>query len=255
MVAARVAALRGHQVTLMERDSKLGGQLLLAAFPPMKQEYTILIQYLVNRVYEARVEVELNREVDKELVNPFEPEVIILATGAVPSVPEDIAGMDQEHVVTARDVLAGRKLLGPQVVIIGGRKVGCETADFIAHPIDDMAPHGHQVTIFEMLEDIALDEKGVARSLLIQRLKSKGVKIVVGAKVIEILADSVKYLREGRQEILRHVDNIILAAGARSENALAQEIEAIPVHIIGDAKHPRSAMQAIAEGWEVGQKI
>lgn len=255
MEAAWVAALRGHQVTLMERTSKLGGQLLLAAFPPMKQEYTTLIQYLASRVEKAGVTVELNREVDTAVVSSFQPEVIIIATGAVPLVPEAIAGIDQKHVVTAWEVLAGRILLGPQVVVVGGGNVGCETADFIAHPFDDMTPHSYRVTIVEMLENIALDEKSMARSLLVQRLKAKGVEIIVGAKVTEILADSVKYLKEGREETLGGMDNIVLAMGARSENTLGEEIAGIPFHIIGDAKHPRSAMEAIAEGWEVGRKI
>ena len=255
MEAARVAALRGHQVTLMERTSKLGGQLLLAAFPPMKQEYTTLIQYLARQMEKAGVTVELNREVNKAVISAFQPDEIIMATGAVPLIPETISGMTQKHVVTAWDVLAGRTLPGPQVVIVGGGKVGCETADFIAHPVDDMTPHSYRVTIVEMLENIALDEKSMARSLLVQRLKAKGVEIIVGATVTEILSDGLKYTREGREERLGGMDNIILAMGARSENALVEQIAGIPLHIIGDAKQPRSAMEAIAEGWEVGREI
>lgn len=255
MEAARVAALRGHQVTLMERTSKLGGQLLLASFPPMKQEYTCIIQYLANQVKKAGVKVELNREVDPAAVSSFQPEVIIIATGAVPLVPKDIPGIDKKHVVTAWDVLAGRTLVGPKVIVVGGGKVGCETADFIAHPVDDLTPKGNRVTIVEMLENVALDEKSMARSLLIQRLKSKGVEIIVSAKVIEILPDGVKYLKEGREETLRGMDHIVLAMGAKSENALSEKIAGIPTLIIGDAKHPRTALEAIAEGWEIGRKI
>jgi uncharacterized FAD-dependent dehydrogenase len=106
-----------------------------------------------------------------------------------------------------------------------------------------------------MLENIALDERSMARSLLVRRLKAKGVEIIVGAKVTEILADGLKYLREGREEILEGMDNVILAMGARSEDTLAEKIAGLPLHIIGDAKQPRSAMEAIAEGWEVGRKI
>jgi len=254
MEAARVAALRGHRVTLMERTSKLGGQLLLASFPPMKQEYTCIIQYLAHQVKKAGVQVELNREVDPEVVSSFQPQVIIMATGAVPLVP-DIPGIDMKHVVTAWDVLAGRTLVGPKVIVVGGGKVGCETADFIAHPVDDLTLRGNRVTIVEMLENIALDEKSMARSLLIQRLKGKGVEIIVGAKVIEILPDGVKYLTEGREETLRSMDHIVLAMGAKSEKILSEKVSGIPVFIIGDAKHPRTAVEAIAEGWEIGRKI
>jgi len=255
MEAARVAALRGHQVTLIERTSKLGGQLLLASFPPLKQEYTCAIQYLAHQVKKAGVKVELNREVDSTIVETFQPEVIILATGAVPLLPKDIPGIDQKYVVTAWDVLAGRTLVGPKVVVVGGGKVGCETADFIAHPVDDLTPKGNRVTIVEVLENVALDEKSMARSLLIQRLKSKGVEIIVGAKVMEILPDGVKYLKEGREETLLGVDHIVLAMGAKSENDLGEKVTGIPTFIIGDAKHPRTALEAMAEGWEIGRKI
>ena len=255
MEAARVAALRGHRVTLMERTSKLGGQLLLASFPPMKQEYTCLIQYLAHQVEKAGVKLELNKEVNSSVVNAFQPEAVVMATGAIPWIPKDIRGIDQKHVVTAWDVLAGRTVVGPQVVVVGGGKVGCEVADFIAHPVDDLTPKSNRVTIVEMLENVALDEKSMARSLLIQRLKGKGVQIIVCAKVVEVLPDGVKYLQGGREETLRGMDHIVLAMGVKSENRLEGKVGEIPSFVIGDAKQPRTAVEAIAEGWEIGRKI
>jgi 2,4-dienoyl-CoA reductase-like NADH-dependent reductase (Old Yellow Enzyme family)/thioredoxin reductase len=255
MEAACVAALRGHRVTLMERTSKLGGQLLLASFPPMKQEYTCLIQYMAHQVEKAGVKVELNKEVNSAVLNSFRPEAIVMATGAFPWIPKDIPGIDQKHVVTAWDVLAGRTVVGPQVVVVGGRKVGCEVADFIAHPMDDLTPKGNRVTIVEMMENVALDEKSMARSLLIQRLKGKGVQIIVRAKVVEVLPDGVKYLQGGREETLRGMDHIVLAMGVKSESGLREEVGEIPSFLIGDAKQPGTAVEAIAEGWEIGRKI
>jgi len=255
MEAARVAAMRGHRVTLIERASKLGGQLIVASFPPMKQEYTCLIQYLSHQVKKAGVKVELNREADLALVSSLRPETIIVATGAVPFIPRDIPGFNRECVLTAWEVLAGRSLVGPKVVVVGGGKVGCETADFIAHPADDLTPKGNQVTIIELQENIALDEKSMARSLLIRRLKEKGVGIILGGKVIEILQDGVKYVKEGREEALRGMNHVVLAIGAVSENTWAQRITGIPTFVIGDAKHPRNALESIAEGWEIGRKI
>jgi len=255
MEAARVAAMRGHRVTLIERASKLGGQLLVASFPPMKQEYTCLIQYLSHQVKKAGVKVELNREADPALVSSLRPETIIVATGAVPFIPRDIPGFNRECVLTAWEVLAGRSLVGPKVVVVGGGKVGCETADFIAHPADDLTPKSNQVTIIELQGNIALDEKSMARSLLIRRLKEKGVGIILGGKVIEILPDGVKYVKEGREEALRGMNHVVLAIGAVSENTWAQRITGIPTFVIGDAKHPRNALESIAEGWEIGRKI
>jgi NADH dehydrogenase FAD-containing subunit len=145
--------------------------------------------------------------------------------------------------------------VGPKVVVVGGGKVGCETADFIAHPADDLTPKSNQVTIIELQENIALDEKSMARSLLIRRLKEKGVGIILGGKVIEILPDGVKYVKEGREEALRGMNHVVLAIGAVSENTWAQRITGIPTFVIGDAKHPRNALESIAEGWEIGRKI
>jgi NADPH-dependent 2,4-dienoyl-CoA reductase/sulfur reductase-like enzyme len=255
MEAARVAALRGHRVTLIEKASKLGGQLLLASFPPTKQEYTCLIQYLSHQVKKAGVKVELNREADPALVSSFRPDAIIAATGAVPFIPREIPGFNRECVFTAWEVLAGRVLVGPKVVVVGGGKVGCETADFIAHPTDDLTPKGNQVTIIELQDNIALDEKSMARSLLVRRLREKGVGIILGGKVIEILPDGVKYVKEGREENLRGMNHVVLAMGAVPENTWAQPITGIPTFVIGDAKHPRNALESIAEGWEIGRKI
>ncbi len=257
MEAARVAALRGHQVTLMEKASKLGGQLLVASFPPMKQEYTCAIQYLATQVSRAGVKVELNKEVTPDVVNDLRPDVVVVATGGVPIIPKDVRGTGGNNVTTSWDALTGRVPVGPQIVVIGGGKVGCETADFLSHPVDDMQPGGNQVTIIELLANLALDEFSPGRSLLINRLKSKGVKMITQAKVTEILADGVKYLKDGREEVLRGINTIVLALGTEAENGLAEKLKggSIQTFVIGDAQQPRSALEAIAEGSEIGRRI
>ena len=255
--AARVAALRGHNVTLMEKTSKLGGQLLMASFPPMKQEIIHAIQYLTTQVYKSGVKVELNQEVTVGVIKRLKPEVVIVATGGAPFIPKEILGTDSNNVVTAWDVLKGRVLVGPKVVVIGGGKVGCEVADFISHPVKDLSPRGNQVTIIEMLGNVALDELSSIRSLLIQRLLTKGVTMITSAKVIEILADGVRYLKNDREETIQGMDTIVLATGTRSCNALSEEMKGGPIttFVLGDAKEPRRAVEAIAEGSEIARSI
>jgi NADPH-dependent 2,4-dienoyl-CoA reductase/sulfur reductase-like enzyme len=255
--AARVAALSGHDVTLMEKTSKLGGQLLMASFPPMKQELTHVVQYLAARVHKAGVKVELNQEVTPEVIERLGPDAVIIATGGVPLIPADIPVVGGTSVVKAWDILAGHVMAGPRVLVIGGGTVGCETADFIAHPVDDRKPGANQVAIIDMLDNVALDELSSSRSLLIQRLRSKGVKIITSAKVIEILADGVRYLKSGREEMLSDIDTIVLAVGTISNNVLGQKLQdsSIPTFVIGDAKEPRKAVEAIAEGWEIARRI
>jgi 2,4-dienoyl-CoA reductase-like NADH-dependent reductase (Old Yellow Enzyme family)/thioredoxin reductase len=255
--AARVAALRGHQVTLMEKSAKLGGQLLIASFPPTKQEFTCLVKYLTAQAYKAGVRVELNKEVTPEVIDEFRPDAIIIATGGLPQIPSTLRGFNRKHIVNSWDVLTGKALPGLNILVIGGGSTGCETADFLAHPFDDLNPKGNRVTIMDMLDNVCLDEFSPRRSSLILRLQQKGVKIITQAKVTEILDDGVTYLHDGKSKILRGIDTIVLATGTRLNNILVEEIKgkAIPTFVIGDAKDPRKAVQAIAEGAEIGRKI
>jgi len=123
--------------------------------------------------------------------------------------------------------------------------------------LDDLSPKGNRVTIMEMLDHVCLDDLSARRSSLILRLRNKGVKIVTRAKVTEILEDGVTYLHNGTEKALRGFDTIVLATGTRQNNLLMEEIKgrSIPTFVIGDAKDPRKAVQAIAEGAEIGRKI
>ena len=255
--AAWTAASRGHRVTLLEKTSKLGGQLLMASFPPMKQEYVWAIQYLATKVYRAGVGVELNREATPQLIKEYQPDTLILATGGIPLIPKDIPGINGKNVMPAWDVLAGKLFPGPQVLVVGGGKVGCETADYLSHIVDDLHLMGNRITIMEMQDHVVLDDLTPWRTVLIQRLKSKGVRIINQAKVTEILADGVKYVRDGKNEELRGMNHVVLAMGTRSNNVLADQLKglSIPTYVIGDAKEPRKALEAISEGWEIGQKV
>jgi pyruvate/2-oxoglutarate dehydrogenase complex dihydrolipoamide dehydrogenase (E3) component len=257
MEAARVAALRGHKVTLMEKSTKLGGQLLMASFPPTKQEFSCLVKYLAGQVRKSGVKVELNREATPNVIDEISPDGIVLATGGLPCIPGKIPGINRENVVTSWDVLAGRTLPGREVLVIGGGSNGCETADFLAHPVDDLNPKGTRVTILEMLDNICLDDPSSRRSLLVQRLQNKGVKIITRATVTEILEDGVSYVRNNTTKSLRGFDTIVLATGTRSNTLHLDDImgKSIHAYTIGDAKEPRNAVQAIAEGAEIGRKI
>jgi 2,4-dienoyl-CoA reductase-like NADH-dependent reductase (Old Yellow Enzyme family)/thioredoxin reductase len=255
--AARVAALRGHKVTLMEKSTKLGGQLLVASFPPTMQEFSCLIKYLAGQAYKAGVKVELNKEATPKVIDEFCPEAIIIATGGLPQIPSKLRGLDQKNVVHCWDVLTGKVLPGLKILVIGGGSTGCETADFLAHPLDDLSPKGNRVTIMEMLDNVCLDDLSGRRSSLILRLRQKGVKIITQARVTEILEDGVIYLHNETTKTLRGFDTIVLATGTKQNNLLMEEIKgkSIPTFIIGDAKDARKAVQAIAEGAEIGCKI
>jgi len=249
--AARVAALRGHKVTVCEKEDKLGGQFNIAAYPPMKQEFSLATKYLATQIKKAGVKIELGKEVTPELVDELNPDVVIVATGGAPVIPAEIVGIDKPIVVTAHDVLAGKVTVGDKVAIIGGGEVGCETADYVGER------GAQQITVVEMLDDVALDMPPWNKDFLMDRLNGYRVNILTSAKVKEILDDGVVFTRNGKEESIRGVNSIILAMGAKSVNDLSEKIKGkvAEVYVIGDAKEPRRALDGIAEGSAVARQI
>jgi 2,4-dienoyl-CoA reductase-like NADH-dependent reductase (Old Yellow Enzyme family)/thioredoxin reductase len=248
--AARVAAVRGHHVTLFEKTGKLGGRFNLACVAPFKQEFTLAIKWLVGQVNKLGVHIELGREVTPELVSEIKPDIVIIATGAATKRPE-IPGMDKEGVVIADDILAGKVAMGNKVVILGGGGIGCEVADFIV-------PRGKDVTIVEMMPEIGVGTgiPLIVAQLLIPRLKHYGVKMMTCATVQEVIDNGVIVNLDGKEEKIIG-DQIIVAMGAKPINELADSLKnKVPeVYVIGDAKEPRTMFEATHEGAEIARMI
>lgn len=256
--AARVAALRGHRVVLYEKDRKLGGQIGLASVPPFKQEISQAVKYLSRQVEKAGVEVHLGEKAGIEMVDELKPDAVVVATGAVPRIPADISGITNERVFTAWDVLAGKAALNARdVVIIGGGDIGCEVADFLAEPGDNLSVARISVTIVEMMRRVAREMPLQSRHLLMERLRSKGVRIITSAKVKEIRDDGVVFVRNGREETTGKADCIVVALGSEPRDGLSAAFRdsGKDVHVIGDALKPRSLLDAIAEGRDVGRTL
>ncbi len=256
--AAYWAALRGHEVSLFEKERKLGGQVNLASIPPFMQELSRLIQYLTLQVREAGVRVELDTEVTPELVQRERPEVVVVATGALPVARADIPGAGWERVVTAWDVLGGRAATAAKrVLIIGGGLVGCETADFLAETGDNPFVGRTEVVVVEVMEEVARDMPYGPRHLLMERLRAKGVRILTSTTVKEIREGEVLLATGGREESIRDVDWIVMAVGARPLDELSHRIRGMvaELYVIGDAKRPRKILDATTEGAEVGLRI
>lgn len=255
---ARVAALRGHKVTLYEKAEKLGGQVNLASVPPFMQELSQLIKYLSIQIRKAGVTIELGKEVTPALIDEIKPDAVIIATGASPILPQNIPGVDKDTVVTAWDILAGHKAsTARKVVIIGGGMVGCGTADFLSFPSDNFAAAPTDVTLLEMRDDIALDCVAESRHLLMDRLREKRVKILLQVEIKEILDDGVVFMRDGREESIRGVEYVIMASGSRPVDDLSTEIKdkVAEVHLIGDASHSGKIIAATAEAAKIGRTI
>ncbi|HEY3344620.1 MAG TPA: FAD-dependent oxidoreductase, partial [Anaerolineaceae bacterium] len=132
MEAARVAALRGHDVTLWEKTGQLGGVTLLASLPPHREEFGDLPRWLTGQLPKVGVKVELNKTAEAASVRAFAPDVLIAATGARPEIPEHIPGWDLPHVTTVHEVLEGKAVVGERVLVLGSSTAAVETAEWLA---------------------------------------------------------------------------------------------------------------------------
>jgi 2,4-dienoyl-CoA reductase-like NADH-dependent reductase (Old Yellow Enzyme family)/thioredoxin reductase len=255
--AARVAALRGHDVTIMEKSDHLGGQFTIAAYPPTKQELTKGLKYQIREVDRLGVKIELNKTVTKQIAEEFGADAVIVATGGKPILPDWLKNGAHKRVVTAWEALRGIDNLGTNLLVIGGGQVGCETADYLAPPHYFMKPYDRKITIIEMLDNILIDDFSANRDLLVTRLLHKNIKIITGAKVEEILADGVTYTKEGQSHVLNGIDAIVCAMGTHPENSLLEELSglSVPVIAIGDAQKPRKIMHAVYEGAKAAKAL
>ncbi len=248
MEAARVAALRGHKVLLHDKSDRLGGVLNLAIVPPHKDEIKNLIDYLSRQIAGLEVEVVLKSNVTPELVEQIQPDVVIIAAGSIPVIPV-IPGVDRDNVVTAVDVLAGRKEMKGKVVIIGGGLIGCETAEFLAEK-------GENVCIVEMLKSIAGDVGQNVRPFLIQRLYKQGVKVLTRTQVEEITEEGVWVNKEGKKQIVE-AGTVVLAVGMTPDRELFNRLDnrSFELYAAGDCIKPRRILEAVHEGFNLGRKV
>jgi 2,4-dienoyl-CoA reductase-like NADH-dependent reductase (Old Yellow Enzyme family)/thioredoxin reductase len=249
MEAARMAALRGHRVTLWEKGASLGRQLIQAAIPPHKDRINALIQYFEGQLRKLDVTIELNREATAAMIEEFAPDAVVLALGAKPLIPE-IKGLNRAKAVQAGDVLEGGAPVGNRVIIIGGELVGCETAEFLAE-------QGKKVTVMRRGAEMATAVGPCTRPSLLGRLAEKGVTLMPGVRYDEVTPAGIVVTTGDGQTKTIEADTIVLAAGALPEKKLYEGVKAKfeGVHCIGDCVEPRTIRTAIAEGFFTGLEI
>lgn len=249
MEAARVAASRGHRVTLYEKHERLGGNLVLASLAPHKDPIRCFAEYLETQVRKLGVEVVTDSEVTPEVVASLMPDAVVMATGSTP-LTRGIKGIDSQNVVSALDVLKEKVSVGKRVAIIGGGMVGSELADFLSE-------RGHQVTIVELLDQIA-DDIGIRmRARLLDRLEEKGVVLMTSTRCLGIDGREVLVLDPRLERLRLDCDTIVVAAGAAPSRELWQAIlELVPeAYLVGDCLEPHQILEAVADGFRIGSIV
>ncbi|MHA1595373.1 MAG: oxidoreductase [Candidatus Baldrarchaeia archaeon] len=248
MEAAITAAMRGYNVTLLERSDKLGGVFRLATVPPYKGELMEVIEFYETMLKKYGVNVKFGVNANVDVVEEHNPDVIIVATGATPIIP-NIPGIDLENVVHAYDVLAGKVSCGDNVVVIGGGGVGLETADYLSEM-------GKKVTVIEMLPRVGRDLERTVRWVLLKRLGSKGVQILTKTTAKAIEKDGVLVEQEGQERKIL-ADTVVIAVGAAPNKALYEQLtkKFKEVYAVGDCISPGRARDAISAAFKVALKI
>jgi len=250
---ARVAALRGHQVSLYDRGSELGGQTLIAAKAPGRDGFLDLGRCFTYQMKLLNVDVHLNTEVTAEMIEKQAPDAVVVATGSVPLIP-DIPGVDGHNVVEVQQVLKGEVDVGNNVVIIGGDGdiQSLSTADFLAE-------RGKKVEVLCPDDNCGFKVEPCTKQAIYQRLLRNGVTLTPNTEVKEISGGTVIvyniFSREERR--IEGVDTVVIAYGGREDNALyyALKDRVREIHVVGDANGVRRIHDATMDGTTVGRAL
>ena len=246
---AWIAASRGHQVTVFDKNDMPGGQLRVAAVPPHKQLLARAIVYYRNMCDKYGAKIIYNTEATKDMILDLNPDAVVLATGGTPLLPR-IPGIDEADIVTGQDVLLGAKLKGKKVLVIGGGAQGAETADYLGQ-------YGYEATVVEMRDGIALDDPEAVREMMFERFEETKVKTFSGTTVKYIYKDGADCEKDGQAMELRGFDQVVLALGVRSYNPLEEELKGSvsELTVIGDASKASDAVEAIYRGALLGAEL
>lgn len=243
--AARVAAILGHRVTLLEKDALLGGQLTAAYTPAFKTQMKGLVTWFGVQLDKLGVDVRLNTEVNADCQRLKDADRIIVATGALP-LQLDIEGMDRGNVLDAIEAHKKKELIGNKVVVCGGGMSGCDVALELAEE------HGKDVTIVEMEDGIAQGLLFLNTASLFPKMEAAGIKQRTNSRVVAIKDDGVHIELADRSIEVLPADTVITAFGMRPNTTISREIQDkyhIKTRIAGDVVKVGRIGTAIRDGF------
>ena len=258
MEAARIAALRGHSVSLHERNAELGGQINIAVKVPNREEMGNVVRFLRHEVERLGVTVHLGREADVQTVLAEQADAVVVATGSKPHLPE-LPGCNGPNVVTVVEVLEGRAPVGERVVIVDGGDAFwqcCASAEYLAG-------QGKRVEIVTPVLYVGMEVPGESLGGLYQRLLSKEAVFTPSTGLKEIRQDGgrctlvVYNTYSKREREIVGVDTVVMATGARADDGLYRALKGrVPeLYAVGDCYAPRKIPDAIRDGQRVGRMV
>jgi len=252
MEAARVSCLRGHQVTLFEKKPALGGNLIAASVPAFKKDIAALLDWYRGELGRLNLQVKRGTEVTPDMIAKEKPEIVILATGSKPIIPQ-VPGIDKDEVATAIDLLLGKKQARQNVLVLGGGLIGCETALWLAQ-------QGKKVTIVEILQDLltaGIPVQPMNRMMLVDLLRYHRVDVIRNTFLLEILEDEVLLIDKSFQRKRVPAETVVLAVGMRPDSKLYNTLQGkIPnLYLIGDGRQAQNIMNSVWDAYEVARMI
>jgi 2,4-dienoyl-CoA reductase (NADPH2) len=275
---ALTAALRGHHVVLCDKEDHLGGQVAWSAEVTHKHDFRYIFDYYRVVLPRSGVQVRTGVAVTPELVAAEKPDLVVVATGAVPFSPP-IEDVNRPNVVQAWEVLRGTEQTGANVVVVGGGSVGLETAIFLAskgtispeqlyfltlheaetpQALRELMVRGvKRVTVIEMAPRMAQDVGPSTRWVLLKELQLRDISLITQATMKEIGDDHIVYTDAEGNDVTMPADTVVLAMGSRPENSLAQKLEqaGVEVKVIGDAKKCGRIGHAIEDGFKLACEV
>jgi 2-enoate reductase len=246
---AWVAASRGHDVSLYEKESHLGGQLVLGSISSFKKEMKSLIHFQKKQIEKYSVRCHLNVDVSIDIIKEQDPDVIILATGSIPMKPP-VAGLDSPIVFSVPQIFNGVKQVVKNTVVIGGGATGCEVALHLSE-------EGCHVSLVEILPKIGAQIESMTRKLILKQLRAHGVRMLTEYGLKKITETGVLLLDKTGKEVFLECDSVIIAIGSKPNTDLFEQTKTLgkETYYIGDCLESRSAKEAIFEGTSIGISI
>ncbi|MFC1929755.1 FAD-dependent oxidoreductase [Chloroflexota bacterium] len=262
MEAARVAALRGHEVTLCEKNGWLGGNLVPASTLAFKEDLRLLLKHLSTQISKSKVKVRLRVEVDEDIVEQLRPDAVIVATGAKPITPQavDADRLSAGGIIVTYgvDVLSGNVTVGQKAIIIGSGMTGCETATFLAERGKEVTMVEERGLEFSLTGGLASDMEPALRAWFLFELWPKfDVQLIPYSTFVSVTdGGAIVSDRNGDQRTIKG-DTIIFCVGLSSDKRVAQTLKKkVPeLYEIGDCVEPRKIIDAVHEGAHVGRMI